>query len=95
MKCVWEHNYFGEVGIDVDNEGTIYECRKRGFELLEKMEGFMDKPVVEGSYSELWSLRKMMRRFVWHDRIHAKGMYRMAVKTFDKDSVENTFKFIV
>lgn len=67
--------YFGEIGIDVDNEGTIYECRKRGFELLEKMEGFMDNPVVEGSYSELWSLRKMMRRFVWHDRIHAKGMY--------------------
>lgn len=55
----------------------------------------MENLVVEGSYHELWSLRKMMRRFVWHDRIHAKAMYRMAIKTFDKDSVENTFKFIV
>lgn len=87
--------YFGEIGIDADNEGTIYECRKRGFELLEKTEGFLDNLVVEGSYGELWSLRKMMRRFLWHDRIHAKAMYRMAVKTFGRDSVENTFKFIV
>lgn len=87
--------YFGEIGIDVDNEGTIYECRQRGFELLEKTEGFLDNSVVEGSYGELWSLRKMMRRFLWHDRIHAKAMYRMAVKTFGKDSVENTFLFIV
>lgn len=87
--------YFGEIGIDADNEGTIYECRKRGFDSLEKKQDFLDSTVVEGSYNELWSLRKMMRRFVWHDRIHAKAMYRMAVKTFGKDNVENPFKFIV
>lgn len=85
--------YFGEIGIDADNEGTIYECRKRGFELLEKTEGFLDNPVFEGSYGEMWSLRKMMRRFLWHDRIHAKAMYRMAVKTFGRDCVENVFGF--
>ena len=85
--------YFGEIGIDSDNEGTIYECRKRGFELLEKTEGFLDNPVFEGSYGEMWSLRKMLRRFLWHDRIHAKAMYRMAVKTFNRDCVENLFGF--
>ena len=85
--------YFGEIGIDSDNEGTIYECRKRGFELLEKTEGFLDNPVFEGSYGEMWSLRKMLRRFLWHDRIHAKAMYRMAVKTFGSDCVENVFGF--
>ncbi|MBR4059258.1 MAG: hypothetical protein IKK03_05395 [Lachnospiraceae bacterium] len=85
--------YFGEIGIDADNEGTIYECRKRGFELLEKTEGFLDNPVFEGSYGEMWSLRKMMRRFLWHDRIHAKAMYRMAVETFGRDCVENVFGF--
>ena len=87
--------YFGEIGIDADNEGTIFECRKRGFELLEKQEGFLDNKVIKGSYDELWSLRKMMRRFLWHDRIHAKAMYRMAVKTFGKKQVENVFKFIL
>ena len=87
--------YFAEINVDADNEGTIYECRKRGFERLEQSEGFLDNTVVEGSYDELWSLRKVMRRFLWHDRIHAKAMYRMAVKTFGAAEVENPFRFAV
>ena len=55
--------------------------------------GFLDNSVFEGSYGEMWSLRKMLRRFLWHDRIHAKAMYRMAVKTFGSDCVENVFWF--
>lgn len=85
--------YFGEIGIEADNEGTIYECRKRGFALLEQTTGFLDNPVMEGSYDELWSLRKLMRRFLWHDRIHARAMYRMAVKTFGAFGAENVFRF--
>ena len=87
--------YFAEIGIDADNEGSIYDCRKRGFELLEQSNGFLDNAVIEGSYDELWSLRKVMRRFLWHDRIHAKAMYRMAVKTFGAFGAENTFKFTI
>ena len=87
--------YFAEINIDVDNEGTIYDCRKRGFERLEQRPNFLDNAVIEGSYDELWSLRKVMRRFLWHDRIHAKAMYRMAVKTFGAFGADNTFKFII
>ncbi len=87
--------YFAEIDVDVDNEGTIYECRKRGFERLEQLPGFLDNAVVEGSYGEFWSLRKVMRRFLWHDRIHAKAMYKMAIKTFGAFGAENTFKFII
>ena len=87
--------YFAEIDVDVDNEGTIFDCRKKGFERLEKTPGFLDNAVIEGSYGELWSLRKVMRRFLWHDRIHAKAMYRMAVKTFGAFGVENTFKFTI
>jgi hypothetical protein len=86
--------YFAEIGIEADNEGTIYDCRKRGFERLEQSTGFPDNAVVEGSYGELWSLRKVMRRFLWHDRIHAKAMYRMAIKTFGKNGAENPFGFL-
>lgn len=85
--------YFGEIGIDVDNDGTIYQCRKKGFDLLEQTENFLDNPVIQGSYNELWSLRKVLRRFLWHDRIHAKAMYRMSVKTFGLCHVDNTFQF--
>ena len=87
--------YFAEIGVDVDNEGTIYDCRKRGFDLLEQTPDFLDNPVIEGSYGELWSLRKVMRRFLWHDRIHAKAMYRMVVKTFGALGADNTFKFTI
>lgn len=85
--------YFGEIGIDADNDGTIYECRSRGFSLLEQTPHFLDNPVVEGSYGELWSVRKVLRRFLWHDRIHAKAMYRMSVKTFGLLSTQNPFCF--
>lgn len=87
--------YFAEIDVDVDNEGTIYDCRRRGFERLEQTPRFLDNVVIEGSYDELWSLRKVMRRFLWHDRIHAKAMYRMAVKTFGALAVDNTFKFSI
>ena len=85
--------YFGEIGIDADNEGSIFECRKKGFELLEKTPGFLNNQVLEGSYGETWSLRKMLRRFIWHDRIHAKAMWRMAKATFGENEVENIFGF--
>ena len=85
--------YFGEIGIDVDNNGTILACRMRGFELLEACPDFLNNSVFEGSHGEEWSLRKVLRRFIWHDRIHAKAMYRMAVKTFGFDVIPNIFKF--
>lgn len=85
--------YFSEIDVDADNEGTILECRKRGFALLEERPDFLHNEVLEGSYGEDWSLRKVLRRFLWHDRIHAKAMYRMAVKTFGADAVPNVFRF--
>lgn len=85
--------YFAEIGIDADNEGSIYECRKRGFEQLEKTIDFLNGRLQEGSYGEMWSVRKVLRRFIWHDRIHAKAMWKMVKKTFGDDSVENIFSF--
>lgn len=86
--------YFGEIGVEADNEGSILSCRARGFDLLETHSGFLHNSVFEGSYGEEWSLRKLLRRFIWHDRIHAKAMYRMAVKTFGTDAVPNIFYFL-
>ncbi|MDE7171382.1 MAG: hypothetical protein K2O11_05825 [Oscillospiraceae bacterium] len=85
--------YFGEIGVDADNAGTILECRQRGFALMEQSDDFLQAPAVVGSYDELWSVRKVLRRFIWHDRIHAKAMYRMAVRTFGKSAVRDPFQF--
>lgn len=85
--------YFGEIEVDADNLGDIYECRNRGFEALESKANFLKNTIIEGSYGEDWSLRKILRRFIWHDRIHAKAMYRMATKLFGTENIENPFCF--
>lgn len=85
--------YFGEIGVEVDNNGTILACRRRGFDLLEQNSNFLDNSVFHGSYGESWNLRKLLRRFLWHDRIHAKAMYRMALKHFCNDVIPNVFCF--
>lgn len=85
--------YFGEIGVSADNEGNILECRERGFASLEKRPDFLNNTVYLGSYDEEWSLRKVLRRFIWHDRIHARAMYRMAIKTFGDNAVPNVFIF--
>ena len=85
--------YFTEINVDADNNGNIYECRKRGFGILETKPDYLNNSVIEGSYGEDWSLRKVLRRFLWHDRIHARAMYRMAVKVFGAENVANPFCF--
>ena len=96
---IYEHTknvnkyYFAEIEIDADNNGNIYECRKHGFEILETMPDYLNNSVIEGSYGEDWSLRKVLRRFVWHDRIHARAMYRKAVRLFGENAVTNVFGF--
>ena len=56
--------YFAEIDVDADNSGNIYECRKRGFEILETKPDYLNNSVIEGSYGEDWSLRKVLRRFI-------------------------------
>ena len=85
--------YFAEIEVDADNGDNIYECRKRGFEALEAKTDFLQNTVFEGNYGEYWSLRKVFRRFIWHDRIHAKAMYRMVAKAFGAENIQNTFCF--
>lgn len=85
--------YFAEVGVETDSEGSIAECRERGFALLEQQPDFLKNKLFEGSYDELWTLRKLLRRFLWHDRIHAKAMWRMAKKTFPTHPIPDPFSF--
>ena len=85
--------YFSEIGVDADNKGTIVSCRARGFDALETRPNFLSSEVISGSYNELWSVRKVLRRFIWHDRIHGKAMYRMGILTFGADAIPDVFGF--
>lgn len=84
--------YFGEIGVEAGNEGSILESRRRGFALLERQPGYLAAPARTGSFGEEWSLRKLLRRFIWHDRIHARAMWQMAQKTFGAP-IANPFCF--
>ena len=85
--------YFAEIGIDADNAGDILSARERAFAKLESSPDFLSRDPEEGSYGEIWSLRKLLRRFIWHDRIHARAMCRMARKTFGESRGEEIFRF--
>lgn len=85
--------YFSEIGAAADKEGTILSCREKGFESLESITGYLSLKPVIGSYGEKWSVRKVLRRFIWHDRIHAKAMYRMGKLTFGEDAIPDIFGF--
>ena len=85
--------YWAEIGVDADSEGTILECRLRGFEALEAQPDFLGNRVYSGSYGEEWSLAKVLRRFLWHERIHAKAMYRMGCAAFGRRAVPDVFRF--
>lgn len=87
------HYYFSQLEVDADNEGTILQCRRRGFEALEGQPAFLDNPIFHGSFQEDWTLRKLLRRFLWHDRIHARALYRMAVGLFPQGEIPNPFHF--
>ncbi len=85
--------YWGEIGLDASNEGSILENRSRGFEALETRGDFLSGKVYDGSYGEQWSIPKVLRRFLWHDRIHARALYRMGIATFGTGAVPDVFKF--
>jgi len=86
--------YFSEIGVRASNEPDIAACREAGFSMLEAIPGFLENKVFDGSYNEQWSLRKVCRRFVWHDRIHAKAMFRMAAKLCGRENIQNPFRFL-
>ena len=72
------NDYIGELGADFENLPDILENRALALQMAEDLPDFLENKVIEGSYGELWSLRKALRRFLWHDRIHAKALWRMA-----------------
>ncbi|WP_211198895.1 hypothetical protein [Oceanobacillus jeddahense] len=85
--------YAAEIGVELDNTDTIYQNRVQVFQAIEEKEAFLQNKVFHGSYGEQWSLRKVLRRFIWHDHIHAKGMYRMAVKEWGESEIQNPYYF--
>ncbi len=85
--------YFDQLGVNAPNGPDILSCRILGFERLEQQSGFLARPSAAGSWEEEWSLRKLLRRFVWHDRIHARAMYRTSCAVSGSENTADPFFF--
>ena len=85
--------YANAVGVPFENEGGLLENRKRLFRAIESMPDFLSPKVHTDSDGEQWTRKKLMRRILWHDRIHARALYRLAITFWQKDRIENPFGF--
>jgi len=63
-----------EIGVD------FMGIRKFCLEKLEALYRKNNNSLLFETDNELWTLKKVLRRFIWHDRIHGKAMTRMLEK---------------
>ena len=85
--------YAAAFGIELENLPDIYANRMQMLAELEGLEDFCSDRVYTAPDGELWTLRKVLRRLIWHDRIHARAMWRTAAALWGS-AVCNPFFFI-
>ncbi len=62
------------------NEQSFIRIRKNCLEKLKKLFEWSGNSVLFNLDNEKWTLKKILRRFVWHDRIHGKAIVRILEK---------------
>lgn len=85
--------YAHAIGVPFENEGSLSENRKRLFRAIESTPDFLFPRIHTDTDGELWTLKKLMRRLLWHDRIHAHALYRLAITFWQKERIANPFRF--
>src|SRR5690625_4653371 len=59
--------YTGEIGVRINNLDHIYQNRMQSIKAIESTDDYLANKTFCGSYGEQWSLRKVLRSFIWHD----------------------------
>lgn len=85
--------YTAAFGLETENMPDLYTNRLQALSELEDLPDFLSGRVYVADDGEEWTLRKVLRRFIWHDRIHAKAMWRTATALWGSD-VKNPFFFV-
>ena len=85
--------YASAFGIDLVNVEDIYENRMQILSKIEATDNYLSNQVYVAPDGERWTVRKLLRRFLWHDRIHAKAMWRLASRLWG-NSIPNPFFFL-
>lgn len=85
--------YLAPFGIAAENLPDIYANRMQALSLLEELPTLLYGKVYVAEDGEEWTVRKVLRRFIWHDRIHAKAMWRTATALWGSE-IQNPFFFL-
>lgn len=70
--------YVGQLGAEPEELPGCLENRRLALAAVEALPGLSHRAAPVDGCGEEWSLRKVMRRFCGHDRLHARAMYRRA-----------------
>ena len=85
--------YVGAFGLPFENVPDLYTNRLQALSALEDLPDPLSGTVYTAPDGELWTMRKVLRRFLWHDRIHARAMWRTAAALWSS-GLENPFFFL-
>ena len=63
-----------------EKEGEFLKIRELCLKEIEELWKRFDNSFVFEMDNELWTIKKVLRRFVWHDRIHGRAITRILEK---------------
>jgi len=75
-----QYYYLSRMKITEEIEEDFMGIRKFCLEKLESLDRKNNNSIIFEVANELWTLKKVLRRFVWHDRIHGKAITRILKK---------------
>lgn len=75
-----QYYYLSRVKIKEKIDGDFMAIRKFCLEKLETLYHENNGSQIFEADNELWTLKKVLRRFIWHDRIHGKAITRILEK---------------
>jgi len=75
-----QHYYLSRMKLSVETGEDFTSTRRACLEKLEALYHDNNNELIFEMEKELWTLKKVLRRFVWHDRIHGKAITRILEK---------------
>jgi hypothetical protein len=76
-----QHYYFSRLPISSVDRTDLMDVRRSGLREIQKLAAMSGHDsVVYEIDNEAWTVRKVLRRLVWHDRIHGRAITRILRK---------------
>ena len=72
--------YLSRVGLDVAQGQSFLDTRGLSLEKIGELHRRKNNSLVYRVEGESWTVKKVLRRLVWHDRIHGKAITRILAK---------------